>query len=379
MKNKKVISWAPGRINIIGEHIDYNDGYVMPAAIDRGTRFEIMANGTDSEVELHAQNIDDRVRFKIGEAHGLPTWAKYLYGVLMELIGYGAEIGGFSATFSGDVPIGSGLSSSASLECSFARGLIELWDLQLDDWQLIKACQMAEHRYVGIKCGIMDQFASVMGRAGQVLRLDCRDLSYEYLPCDLGEYRIVLLNSHVSHELATSAYNDRRAQCESALEKIKSKHKGIQSYRDVDQHLLNTVSVDLTEFEMARARHVVSETNRVLRASEALSAGDIAMLGAFMYRSHESLSQDYEVSCPELDTLVELTRSDERILGSRMMGGGFGGCTINLVQELYVDSVIDRMTREYHTAHGIELTSYQLKIGDGAQIISSTTYADTCL
>lgn len=366
---KTIKSWSPGRINLIGEHIDYNDGYVMPAAIDKGTQFEITINGSDNMVDIHAQNIDDSVKFKIGEAHGLPMWAKYLYGVLMELRKYGADIGGFSATFSGDVPIGSGLSSSASLECSFAYGLDKLWDLHLDDWQIIKACQKAEHNYVGIKCGIMDQFASIKGRSGNVMRLDCRDLSYQYLPCNLGSYQLVLLNTHVSHELATSAYNDRRTQCESALNKIQDKYENIKSYRDFDLNFLESTQNILSDIEMHRARHVITEIQRVLTASDALLAQDMVTLGKLMYGSHESLSHDYEVSCSELDALVHYTRQDDKVLGSRMMGGGFGGCTINLVHEEHIETFINRIKQQYYNAYGIELTAYQLNISDGAQII----------
>lgn len=364
-----MISWAPGRINIIGEHTDYNNGFVLPAAINRGTRFEIESNGTPDTVRLRAKNLNESVSFKISSAINLPTWAKYLYGVLMEISKYSGQIMGFNAEFSGNVPIGSGLSSSASLECSFAIGLNELWDLKIDNWQIIKACQMAEHHYVGIKCGIMDQFASVMGKDGHVVRLDCSDLSYEYIPCDLIDYEIVLLNTNVSHELANSAYNERREQCESAVNKLKVKYPHIKSLRDVDTKMLNTSKIPLTRVEHARAQHIITENDRVLQASEALLGGHIKTLGKLMYQSHESLSTQYEVSCPELDYLVYLSKDNTNVIGSRMMGGGFGGCTINLVKKGHTVNFIEQLAELYNNKFNISLNAYQLAIGNGACLL----------
>ena len=367
MSKEKIIVQSPGRINIIGEHTDYNDGFVMPAAIDKKTVFEIGKNGTASTANFTALNIRESYSFDLTDFKPIkPGWENYVSGVVHELQKLGAKFSGFDCRFEGDVPIGSGMSSSASFECSLAYGLNQLFELGFDDWQLIKACQMAEHNFVGIKCGIMDQFASVKGKKNQVMLLDCRSHDFLYLPFDLKEYQLLLLNTNVSHSLAASEYNTRRSECEEGVEIIKKTHSEIKNLRDVTPEMLTPFAEKMPDNIFRRCRHVVNENERVSEAAGALVHNNFEKLGKLIYESHFSLQDDYEVSCPELDFLVQETLDKEYVLGSRMMGGGFGGCTINLIEKTRVAEFTEITAKNYKNKFGLELTPYIVSVEDGA-------------
>jgi len=372
MKKKTIISQAPGRINIIGEHTDYNDGYVLPAAINKTSVFKLSKNGSVKRVTFNSINMGNSFSFELDNFNPIKNgWENYVMGVVHELQSIGAKLEGFDGEFSGDVPIGSGMSSSAALECSLAFGLNELFNLGLDQWQIIKASQMAEHNFVGIKCGIMDQFASVMGKKDHVIFLDCRTLKFEYFPLELGEYQLLLLNTNVSHELASSEYNTRRKECEQGVLLLKDKFPDVTKLRDVSIEMLRPFASTMPDHIYRRCHHIVSENARVLLATEALVKSDFEQLGQLIYQSHFSLQNNFEVSCTELDYLVDLTRDKKYILGSRMMGGGFGGCTLNLIRKENSEQFITLASEAYQKAFQRELSPYYVSIENGAQIISN--------
>ncbi|HMQ87966.1 MAG TPA: galactokinase [Flavilitoribacter sp.] len=361
---------SPGRINIIGEHTDYNDGFVLPAAIDKKTTFNLRRNGKPVECSVTALNMDETHTFRLdGLVRADNGWPNYVMGVVEELQKLGAALAGFDGEFEGNVPIGGGMSSSASLECSLAFGLNELFGLGLEKWQMIKASQMAEHHFVGIKCGIMDQFASMMGRKDHVMLLDCRSLEFQYFPLELGDYRLLLLNTNVSHALASSEYNTRRAECEEGVELLRSLHPGVASLRDVRPKQVEAARPFMPDPIFRRCLHVTTENMRVHDATKALLAGDQHKLGELIYQSHYSLQHDYEVSCPELDFLVDLTRDKDYIAGARMMGGGFGGCTINIIEKARIEEFIDLAAAAYRLRFGIDLSPYTVSVEDGTGIV----------
>lgn len=370
MNPKTIVVQAPGRINIIGEHTDYNDGYVLPAAVDKKATFRLSKNNTESAVNIYSENIGNHYSFDLNDFKPIQSgWENYVMGVVHELQELGANIGGFDGQFGGDVPIGGGMSSSAALECSLAFGLNELFNLGLHEFQLIKASQMAEHNFVGIKCGIMDQFASVMGKKDQVILLDCRSLEYKYFPFELGDYQMLLLNTNVSHSLSSSAYNTRREECESGVDIIKVKYPDVLNLRDVNLEILEEFKAKMSENVYNRCFHVVTENQRVLDATDALNEGNFSKLGELMYGSHFSLQNDYKVSCVELDFLVNVTLDKDYVLGSRMMGGGFGGCTINLIEKKYVDEFIKLASTKYFKEFGVHLTPYSVSIENGVELV----------
>ena len=358
---------APGRINLIGEHTDYNEGFVLPAAIDKEMVFSIK-NGPLGRCVVHADDLKEVHSFDLTNFSPLSSgWQNYVMGVVHELQKISPMgIGGCEIHFGGNVPLGAGVSSSAALECGLAYGLNDYFDLKLDKWQLAKACQRAEHNFVGMKCGIMDQFASMMGKVDHAMLLDCRSLEYTYFPLDLGSAQLVLLNSNVVHELANSAYNDRRASCEQGVEIIGQSFANIKSLRDVDGPMLEKSRENMGEETYRRCLHVVRENSRVLEATQALREGNLSHLGTLMFASHKSLQEEYEVSCPELDFLVQQAKEYPGVLGARMMGGGFGGCTINLMKEAIMSTFIEETKTTYQEKFGIELQSYQVKTADGA-------------
>ncbi|MCB0649953.1 MAG: galactokinase [Saprospiraceae bacterium] len=361
---------SPGRINIIGEHTDYNDGFVFPAAVDKMVKVHMKRNGSEQTANIKADNFNETHTMDLHRFSPIaPGWQNYVMGVISELQKLGANIKGFDASFSGDVPLGGGMSSSAALECSFALALNELFDLGLSKDQMIKASQMAEHHFVGTKCGIMDQFASMMGKKDQVILLDCRTLEYQYFPLELGEYQLLLLNTNVSHSLASSEYNTRSAECETGVAHLKKIYPGIKNLRDISLQQLEDNKSALEEIIFRRCHHVVSENERVLRAAEAMQQGDHKLLGELIYQSHFSLQHDYEVSCPELDFLVKQTLDKDYVLGSRMMGGGFGGCTISILRKDKLDSFTQWIAKSYHDKFGIEVTPISVSIGDGTKAI----------
>ncbi|MCC6410999.1 MAG: galactokinase [Saprospiraceae bacterium] len=365
-----VTAQAPGRINIIGEHTDYNDGFVLPAAIEHKMTVQIHRNGTPSTVNLTDLKEQQSFSFNLLDFSPMEeSWQNYVMGVVSELQKLGGDIKGFDAEFESDVPIGSGMSSSAAMECSFAIALNALFELGFDKLQIIKASQLAEHNFVGNKCGIMDQFASVMGKKDHVILLDCRSLEFQYFPLELGDYQLLLLNTNVSHALASSEYNTRRSECEQGVSVLKKEYPNIKNLRDVTIEQVVAQKAHLPEPIFRRCRHVVNENQRVLNATEALLAGNFKTLGELMYQSHFSLQNDYEVSCPELDFIVQHTIGKDEVLGSRMMGGGFGGCTINLVEKGRVAEFVKQVSKSYRDRFGIDLTPIEVGIGDGAKVI----------
>ena len=362
---------SPGRINLIGEHTDYNGGFVFPGAIDKGIMCEIRPNGTN-KVMAYSIDLKDRVEFDIDDEKGpKASWARYLYGIVQEMKKRGVDVKGFNTAFAGDVPLGAGLSSSAALESCYAYALNDLFgENKVSKWDMVLAGQATEHNYCGVNCGIMDQFASVFGMEGKLMRLDCRSREFEYFPFDPKGYRLVLVDSVVKHELASSAYNDRRKSCENVVAALQKKYpeKTIETLRDADWDMLNAVKDEVSEEDMKRATFVLGEKDRVLAVCDALNAGDYETVGKKMYETHHGLSKEYEVSCEELDYLNDIAREDG-VTGSRIMGGGFGGCTINLVREDLYDHFIADVKKKYAERYGKEPKIYDVVIKDGSRKI----------
>lgn len=352
---------SAGRINLIGEHTDYNGGFVFPGAIDRGMIAEIRLNGTD-KVKAFALDLDEYAEFGL-EEKDLPSqsWARYIFGVCREIIKRGGKIGGFDTVFAGDVPLGAGMSSSAALESTFAFALNDLFSLGIDKFELARIGQATEHNYCGVKCGIMDQFASVFGKAGNLMRLDCRSMEYEYYPFNPEGYRLVLLDSVVKHELVGSPYNRRRESCERVASLL-----GREFLRGVTMEELDAVKDRISDEDYRRARYVIGEEARVLAVCDALKKGDYETVGKMMYLTHKGMSEDYEVSCEELDYLNDIAR-ECGVTGSRIMGGGFGGCTINLVRTELYDHFIEEARRRFSERYGHEPKVYDVVISDGAR------------
>ena len=366
----EVIAHSPGRINIIGEHTDYNDGFVLPAAIDKRTTFKLRKNSTENQVHIKSINFNTTHHFELTSFEPVQRgWENYVMGVVKELQKLEAKLEGFDGEFEGDVPIGAGMSSSAALVCSLAYGLNELFELNLDTWQLIKVSQLAEHNFVGIKCGIIDQFTSMLGKEDQVMLLDCRSLEYKYYPLDLQEYELILLNTNVSHSLVESEYNKRRQECQEAVHILHKKSPRIQSLRDLTQVQLYQSQKELSKLLHKRCKHVTSENQRVHLALKSLLNKNFNNLGRLMYQSHHSLKNDYEVSCPELDFLVEQASKNAFVLGSRMMGGGFGGCTLSIIKQDKTSEFIEQASTNYYNQFKLELSPYSVKISDGSSIV----------
>ncbi|MDH4298756.1 MAG: galactokinase, partial [Cyclobacteriaceae bacterium] len=365
---------SPGRINLIGEHTDYNEGFVMPAAIDRDLVFAI-GWADESDATLYSVNHDEFVRFDVADPKKItkPFWANYLLGVARQFVDRGYPVKPFHCVVGGNVPTGAGLSSSAALECGFAFALNHLHSFNIPTLELIHIAQWAEHHFVGVKCGIMDQFASMMGKEEMAIVLDCRSLSYAYLPIDLKDYSIVLCDTMVKHSLADSAYNKRRQECETGISILKKSFPNIQSLRDVSLDMLEKHRDAFTEKVLNRCTYVVQENNRVLAAAEDLRIGDLESFGQKMYATHEGLSSQYEVSCAELDFLVNEAKKLHGVIGSRMMGGGFGGCTINIVLKNEIDSFISTLRDAYYKNFHHEMNSYVVAIKGGTSVISLST------
>jgi galactokinase len=357
---------SPGRINLIGEHTDYNGAFVFPGAIDKAMVAEIRPNGTD-RVRAFALDLDESAEFGLKEEDApSQSWARYIFGVCREIQKRGGKIAGFDTVFAGDVPLGAGMSSSAALESTFAFALDDLFSLGLSKWDMAKIGQATEHNYCGVKCGIMDQFASVFGKAGKLLRLDCKSFEYEEHPFDPKGYRLLLVDSCVKHELASSAYNKRRESCENVVATLAKRYPEIKFLRDASFAQLEEVKNEISEEDYKRAAYVIGEVERVLAVCEALDKGDYATVGEKMYETHHGMSKLYEVSCEELDFLNDLAR-EFGVTGSRVMGGGFGGCTINLLKEELHDSFIAEVKKRYEAKYGIQLKFYDVVISDGAR------------
>ena len=359
---------SPGRINIIGEHIDYNDGYVLPAAIDKIICFTFEKNNSNT-ANIQAIDLNESVVIDVTKEEVVSdvVWTNYLRGVLFQLKLKGYKIGGFNCAFSSNIPIGSGLSSSAALECGFLFGINEMFNLGIKSIDMALMGQSAEH-WVGINCGIMDQFSSVMGLENKVIKIDCRTLDYTYHDADFVDYSLILFDSNVTHSLFTSEYNNRRIECNEGLSIIKENYPEIESFRDCDVDHLTNLKSKMSDNVFRRSLYVIKEIKRVIQACAALDKGDIKTLGKLMFETHDGLSKDYEVSCAELDYLVDLAKAEEDVIGSRLMGGGFGGCTITLVKKGSENAIKEKFTKLYADQFGIDLKIYDVKISNGTSL-----------
>ena len=365
------IYFSPGRINLIGEHTDYNGGYVFPGAVDCGVMAELRPNGTN-KVLAYSIDLKDRVEFDINDEQGpRATWARFIFGMVKEFQILGVDVKGFNIAFAGDVPLGAGMSSSAAMESCFGCALNDLFaDNKISKWDIVLAGQATEHKYIGTNCGIMDQFASVFGKAGALMRLDCNSRDFEYFPFNPDGYKLVLLNSCVKHELAGSPYNDRRNSCERVVKAVQEKHPEgrYETLRDCTWENLEEVSDVISAEDKQRATFVLGEKDRVLGVCDALQQGDYEKVGQLMYETHHGLSKEYEVSCEELDYLVDIAK-ECGVTGSRIMGGGFGGCTINLVKDELYDDFIATAKKKFSEKFGHAPKVYDVKIGDGSRKI----------
>ena len=357
---------SAGRINLIGEHTDYNGGYVFPGAIDCGIVAAILPNGTD-KVRAYSLDYDEPAEFGLKEEDKPEKqWARYIFGVCRETLKRGGKVEGFDTVFAGDVPLGAGLSSSAALESTFAFALNTLYHNKIDDFELARIGQSTEHNYCGVNCGIMDQFASIFGKKDCLIRLNCKTMEYKYFPFKPVGYRLVLLDSCVKHELASSAYNKRRESCERACAAIQKNHPDVDFLSDAKRVWLEEVREQIPEEDFLRAEYVIGEVQRVLDVCDALERGDYETVGEMMYQTHFGLSRLYEVSCEELDFLNRMARKHD-VTGSRVMGGGFGGCTINLVKEELYDSFVSDTVKAFAEKVGHEPKVYPVVISDGAR------------
>lgn len=363
---------SPGRINIIGEHIDYNDGYVLPAAIDKIICFAFEKNNSQKSkiiaIDLNEEfEIDLTQKIQLSEV----VWTNYILGVIKQLQDNGFSFEGFNCVFSSNIPVGSGLSSSAALECGMIFGIKELFNLTIEKVDISLLGQKAEH-WVGINCGIMDQFSSVHGLENKVIKLDCNTLDFEYHNADFKDYSLVLFDSNVKHSLFTSEYNNRRLECEEGLSIIKNHFPEIKSFRDCTEEQLLSIQDKMNETVFKRVHFVVKEIKRVTQACEALDNGNIELLGQLLFDTHDGLSKEYEVSCPELDFIVEQAKKEETVIGSRLMGGGFGGCAITLIKKGNEKNIKEKFTSLYFDTFGIDLKIYDVKISNGTTLYKTT-------
>lgn len=362
---------SPARVNLIGEHTDYNDGYVLPAAIDKKIVLAIAPNHIN-QIRLFATDMNEqKFEMELAESYEKSGmgWPDYILGVVDQLSKRGDSIEGFDCLFGGDIPIGAGLSSSAALEGGILTGLNSLFDLNLTTMEMAKIGQQAENQFVGVQCGIMDQFANLHGKKGSVLRLDCRTLEYSEFPFERDDIAILLCDTKVRRELASSEYNIRRGQCEEGVQILKKYDSTIRNLRDVSSDLLDQHKEEMPEIVYRRCRFIIDENKRVLQGCDDLSNDDIKAFGKRMYHSHAGLRNLYEVSCKELDTLVEATEELNGVLGSRMMGGGFGGCTISLVVEREVSEIKKKIKQYYRDQLSKPVEFYVAKIGNGTSVM----------
>jgi galactokinase len=362
---------SPGRVNIIGEHLDYNEGFVLPAAIDKAI-YVAIGKRTDDIVHLYAIDFKESIEVKIADIKPTDSWATYVLGVVDQLIKRGHSISGFNLVLDGDVPLGAGLSSSAAVECATVFALNEMFDLKIDKIEMVRIAQKAEQTFSGVMCGIMDMFASMFGKNGQVIKLDCRSLEYQYKPFNLDGYKIVLFNTNVKHALCSSAYNERRQQCEQGLTWIKAHHPQVNSLRDATLEMLLQHVATKDALVFMRCKYVVEEIQRLLSGCDDLEKGDMNALGKKMFATHDGLSKMYEVSCKELDWLADAVKNNAAVLGARMMGGGFGGCTINLVKDEAIDELVEKISIGYKQSMQLELAAYVATIENGTEVIKAS-------
>jgi len=366
---KPLLVVSPGRVNLIGEHTDYNEGFVMPGATDKAVVFAV-APRADGLCHFVSRDFDQEFRCEIGGFHRSPLrWPDYLQGVLDQFVKAGCRIGGISCVFGGDIPIGAGMSSSAAIEGGLAFALDALFGLGLSKLDLVRLAQKAENEFVGVRCGIMDQFINIHGREKSVLKLDCRSLTFDYLPFESDDLRVVIADSLVRRELASSEYNVRRGQCEAGVAALRAHEPALRSLRDVTLDMLRDHRAELDPVVYRRCEYVVRENIRVGEAAAALARNDFAVFGGLMNLSHAGLRDDYQVSSPELDALVEAARRVPGVLGSRMMGAGFGGCTISLVEAGAVPEFEARVARDYEAAAGKAPKIHVVRIEAGTHAV----------
>lgn len=365
-----IIVRSPGRVNIIGEHTDYNDGFVLPAAIDKAAYIALSLR-EDAQIHLTALDLNETYTTTVSDIKPVEevNWPNYILGAAAQFIKRGIRLPGFNAVLTSDVPMGAGLSSSAAVECATVFALNELLHTNMERIEMVSMAQKAEHEYAGVLCGIMDQFASMMGKEDQVIKLDCRSLKYEYVPFHLEGIKMVLLNTNVKHSLASSAYNTRRKECMQAVSWIQEQYPQVSSLRDADLAMLDTCVLPKSELIYRRSRFIVDEIDRLLTACTYLQERNLGALGNHMFATHDGLSKQYEVSCKELDFLVDFVRPRPEVIGARMMGGGFGGCTINLVKEPAIDALLADIQPAYESAMGLQLDYYIASIKNGTEIV----------
>jgi galactokinase len=366
---KPLIIRSPGRVNIIGEHTDYNMGFVLPAAIDKAV-YLAMSLRDDDEIQLFAEDLNEHFSINIADLHPLAdvSWPNYILGAVAQFQKKEIPLKGFNALLTSNVPIGAGLSSSAAVECATVFALDQLLGTGIARVEMVKMAQKAEHEYAGVMCGIMDQFASAMGKKDHVIKLDCRSLEYEYVPFKLDGIKILLINTNVKHSLASSEYNTRRNECNQAVEWISAHEPEVKSLRDVTEEMLDKYVLPKDQLVDMRSRFIVQEIKRLEAGCEDLEQGNIEDLGKKMFETHEGLSKMYAVSCKELDYLVDYVKDKDEVIGARMMGGGFGGCTINLIKEERIESLMKVLAPAYKEKFGLDLEYYVASIENGTSV-----------
>ncbi|WP_415326922.1 galactokinase [Chryseobacterium sp. MMS23-Vi53] len=368
---------SPGRINIIGEHVDYNDGYVLPAAIDKYICLAIRKNSESNDCKIFSYDLNESFSFKINEKieGDSPMWVKYLLGVAEEIRKTGKRIEGMEVVFSGNIPMGAGLSSSAALECGFAYALNSIFNLNFTKKEVVLIGQRSENQFVGVQCGVMDQFASVFGQKDKAVMLSCDSLDYQYYDAKMDGCSFILLDSRVKHTHLTSGYNDRRKEVEKGKKIIHDNFNEMETFRDCTHEMLDSVRGELGEIIYKRCLYIIEEIKRVEVAAKAIYNQDFKLLGELLNQTHFGLSKQYEVSCPEIDFLVEETIKMDGVLGARMMGGGFGGCSINLIKNENVAEVTEKIKKIYKSAYHIDLKIYEVKISDGTKEYKENEYS----
>ncbi|MGB4725701.1 MAG: galactokinase [Sediminibacterium sp.] len=361
---------SPGRINLIGEHVDYNNGFVLPAAIDK-YMYVAVSKRSDHQIVMHAADIQQNYQTSLDNTSQRSSldWPNYVLGVAHELKKDGHTISGFNILITGNIPVGAGVSSSAALECATVFSLMHLFDINISKQTMVQIAQRAENNFVGVNCGVMDQFASMFGKADHVIKLDCADLSYTYFPFKLDGISIVLFDTFVKHSLASSEYNTRRQECETGIAALRQQFS-ITSFREATLTMLDAVADTISSDVYSRCRYVIEEIARMESACNHLLAGEIDAFGARMYETHTGLSKLYNVSCPELDLIVENCKNDPAIIGARMMGGGFGGCVIAIVQATELETVYNRINAVYENTFGRSMGKYVMQIGDGTRLLN---------